>query len=89
MSEKMLLQLPKGRCFFLTSPFIEPHFFAVKPPKKFRGVAPALRHTSLCRAFSHGNGLTNSTNARAAGKAVGTPTNAVGFTCVIGLRKLS
>jgi len=28
------------KCFFLTSPFIEPHFFAAKPPKSFVGSLP-------------------------------------------------
>src|SRR5579859_7142145 len=40
MSEKTLSPLRKGKCFFLTSPFIEPHFFGFQPPKKFMGSLP-------------------------------------------------
>src|SRR6266851_2876127 len=31
--------LRREKCFFLTSPFIEPHFLAANPPKTLMGVA--------------------------------------------------
>jgi hypothetical protein len=32
--------LRREKCFFLTSPFIEPHFFVEDPPKGFVGSLP-------------------------------------------------
>ncbi len=39
--------LAEGRCFFLTSPFIEPHFAHGSVPKVSRGSLPAQQETSF------------------------------------------
>src|SRR2546428_12741292 len=47
----LVLFLRMEKCFFLTSPFIEPHFFALNPPKSFVGSLPpshALRVDVFC-----------------------------------------
>src|SRR5437667_4693313 len=40
------------KCFFLTSPFIEPHLFAAKPPKSFVGSFPPYGTKTLPFLFS-------------------------------------
>src|SRR6266851_5943536 len=47
--------LRREKCFFLTSPFIEPHFFGFQPPKKFVGSLPPCGTVNRAGCFFHGD----------------------------------
>ena len=52
------------KCFFLTSPFIEPHLFAAKPPKSFLGSFPPYGTKTMPFLFSTVTGTLDDTNPR-------------------------
>src|SRR5207247_7748047 len=67
------------KCFFLTSPFIEPRFFAAKPPKSFVGsLPPAPSPSGPCFARVQGsqqaicNALCNASRITKGGETLGT-----------------